>query len=144
MTFDSELATRLAAEMAEDDERATPGNWHAGDCISPQVVLYAVPADKAALRTVGEGDLLYLGRVYADGKGQGRRNMLAIARMRANAKAASEQLASAAYLIGRYETGYVTRLAFDGVRTALEGGAGQVCRPLHPPLGRRGAGEGGV
>lgn len=75
MTFDT-AKTRAICNAA------TSGDWHAADCISPQIVLYAVPADKAKLRQVGEGDLLYLGRVYADGKGQGRANLKFIAHAR--------------------------------------------------------------
>lgn len=101
MTFDPTKAAELVRMAMEDDERMTPGNWHAADCFSPQIVLYAVPADKAALRQVGEGDLLYLGRVYADDAGKGRQNMYGIARTRNNLRALAEQLSFAMQEIER-------------------------------------------
>ena len=64
---------------AEIAERATPGDWHAADCISPQVVLYAVPAQHNRLNP---DDVLYLGRVYCDARGQGRNNLQFIAAAR--------------------------------------------------------------
>ena len=65
-------------EMERLEQAVTPGDWHAADCISPRLMLYAVPKS----RPIATDDVLYLGQSYADGKGQGRRNADFIARAR--------------------------------------------------------------
>jgi hypothetical protein len=68
--------TNPAAKARAALEGITPGNWHAADCISPRIVLYATPCNAEKVR---DSDVLYLGHVYADGAGQGRRNLRFIA-----------------------------------------------------------------
>lgn len=59
-------------------EAATRGDWHAGDCIQPRVILYAVPKHRPLLTD----DTITLGHTYCDIDGQGRANMKFIAAAR--------------------------------------------------------------
>lgn len=72
---DAEEGLRIA-------EPATKGPWHKADCVSPKIVIYAVPQGPH-----GFGDIktLYLGETYCDTKGQGRANLTFIADSRTRA-----------------------------------------------------------
>ena len=82
--------TDVAREALEHDSKRTQGIWHNADCIQPRLVLYAVPADKAAARTVTDADALNLGNSYCDADGQARANMKAICHAVNNLRALAE------------------------------------------------------
>jgi tetratricopeptide (TPR) repeat protein len=72
---DAEEGLRIA-------EPATKGPWHKADCVSPKIVIYAVPQGPHGF---GDIETLYLGETYCDTKGQGRANLAFIADSRTRA-----------------------------------------------------------
>jgi tetratricopeptide (TPR) repeat protein len=77
--------TRAKADAEEGlriAEPATKGPWHKADCVSPKIVIYAVPQGPHGF---GDIETLYLGETYCDTKGQGRANLAFIADSRTRA-----------------------------------------------------------
>lgn len=81
--IDTTKAKADAEEGLRIAEDATEGPWYKADCVSPKIVIYAVPAK--GRQSV---EPLYLGETYCDQAGKGRANLTFIADSRTRAPAA--------------------------------------------------------
>lgn len=80
--IDTTKAKADAEEGLRIAEEATNGPWNKADCVSPKIVIYAVPQGPHGF---GDSKTLYLGETYCDQAGKGRANLTFIADSRTRA-----------------------------------------------------------